>query len=166
MRARLVLSPIVATLLLFSCRTDAAPDGGPRFERSRLSVVQRDGTVHGLDVELALDDAQRAHGLMWRTKLGENEGMLFVFDEDAPRSFWMRNTLIALDMIFVRSDGTIAGIVENAPPRTDTPRGIGAEPTRYVLEVRGGWCAQRGVKKGDRVELTEALRRAEDVRAR
>ncbi len=102
-------------------------------------------------VEVARTDAQREHGLMERRGLGPDSGMLFVFDETGEHAFWMKNTLIALDMIFIDASERISGIVENAEPLTTTPR-IGG-PSRYVLEVNGGYCAVHGVSAGDSVRL-------------
>jgi uncharacterized membrane protein (UPF0127 family) len=124
-----------------------------------VGIYTRDGARLGVRVELALTASEQSQGLMHRRELAEDAGMLFVFDEDRPHTFWMRNTLIPLDMLFVRADGTIAGIVESAAPQTDAPRRVG-EPSRYVLEVNGGWCAAHGVGAGDRIDLEEALREA------
>ena len=74
--------------------------------------------------------------------------MLFLFEESAPHGFWMKNTLIPLDMIFIGEDGRIVGIVESATPGSTALRDVGA-PSRYVLEVNGGWSAARGVRPGD-----------------
>ena len=95
-------------------------------------------------VSLARTDVERQHGLMYVQNLAPDDGMLFLFDEDQVLSFWMKNTLIPLDMIFIRSDMTVAGVVANAEPLTLSPRSVGV-PSRYVLEVNGGWAAQHGV---------------------
>jgi uncharacterized membrane protein (UPF0127 family) len=83
--------------------------------------------------------------------------MLFLFADTAERSFWMKSTLIPLDMVFVDEGGTIVGIVERAEPRTLTPRTVG-KPSRYVLEVNGGWAASHGVRAGDRVRFENVPR--------
>ena len=77
--------------------------------------------------------------------------MIFVFDGEEERSFWMKNTLIPLDMIFIDGLGRVVGLVERAEPLTETPR-RGA-PSTYVLEVAGGWAGEHGVRVGDRVAL-------------
>jgi uncharacterized membrane protein (UPF0127 family) len=89
---------------------------------------------------------------MYRTSLAEGHGMLFVFDEDASHSFWMKNTLIPLDMLFIARDGTVVGIHPNATPLSTADIRVGT-PSRYVLEVPGGWAARHGVAAGARVEL-------------
>jgi uncharacterized membrane protein (UPF0127 family) len=121
-----------------------------------VEVVTASGTRHPVRVELAVTEDEQRRGLMQRRQLGVDDGMLFVFRAESPQSFWMHDTLLPLDMLFVRSDGRVAGIVENAAPLTDTPRGVPA-PSRYVLEVNGGWCAAHGVAAGDRLDLSAAL---------
>jgi hypothetical protein len=117
-------------------------------------VVLKDaqGGVHRVEVEVAATPESRARGLMWREELPAGQGMLFVFAEEEVQSFWMRNTLIPLDMLFIDSEGRIVGIVERAQPRTLTGRSVGV-PGRYVLEVPGGWCQSKGIATGDTVEL-------------
>jgi hypothetical protein len=103
-------------------------------------------------VEVANDDLARARGLMFRRSLGEDSGMLFIFPDSEDHAFWMKNTLIPLDMIFIGEDGQVVGVVERAAPQTLNPRSVGA-PSRYVLEVNGGYCAKRGIAAGDRVRF-------------
>ncbi len=105
-----------------------------------------------LAVEGAADDASREKGLMFRTAVPEGRGMLFVFAGSAPRTFWMKNTLVPLDMVFIGPDLRILGVVENAEPRTLTPRRVEGS-AQYVLEVAGGTAYARGWQAGDRVEL-------------
>ena len=125
------------------------------FKKSSLVVVTASREIK-FEVELALNDAERSRGLMYREKLGPYDGMLFDFYQDAPVSFWMKNTLIPLDMLFIDHAGVVVGIVENATPLTLSPRGVKI-PSRFVLEVNGGWCARKGVQAGDRVDLGEAI---------
>lgn len=101
-------------------------------------------------VELALTEEQREKGLMFRKKMAENAGMLFVFDADDVKTFWMKNTLIPLDMIFIDKSLKIVGIVENAEPQTLSPRSVYI-PSRYVLEVNGGFSKKHGLAAGDQV---------------
>lgn len=134
----------------------AVPLSAEGLPLSNVLVVKAGGDVLKVAVELAHDDATRTKGLMFRRQLAEDDGMLFLFDESKPLTFWMRNTRIPLDMLFAAADGRIAGIVARAKPGDETPVGP-AEPTRYVLEVPGGWCERHGVKAGDRLEIGEAL---------
>jgi uncharacterized membrane protein (UPF0127 family) len=89
---------------------------------------------------------------MYRSELADGHGMLFVFPEESDHRFWMKNTLIPLDMIFIGADGTIVGIHRDATPLSTAPVGVG-RPSRYVLEVPGGWTGRTGVAPGQRVEL-------------
>jgi uncharacterized protein len=106
--------------------------------------------VHAFTVELATNDAERERGLMFRKELPQGQGMLFDFQRDQPVAFWMHNTYISLDMIFIRGDGRIARIAENAKPESDDLIPSGA-PVRAVLEVIAGTARQLGIKAGDRV---------------
>ena len=107
-------------------------------------------------VELAANDAERERGLMFRKELPEGRGMLFDFKEERPVSFWMHNTYIPLDMIFIRGDGRILSIAENTKPLSDALIPSGG-PVRAVLEVIGGTARKLGIAPGDRVE-SPALR--------
>ena len=109
-----------------------------------------------LSVELAQKDAHRAHGLMFRSKLEDDEGMLFSWPTPEPRSFWMRNTCLALDMLFVNDDAVIVGVLEQVPPWNDQARKVNC-PASHVLEVRAGWVRDHGVAPGQRL-LIEASR--------
>lgn len=95
-------------------------------------------------VTLARTAAEREHGLMGVQNLAMDDGMFFIFENERDRDFWMKNTLIPLDIIFIRADWTVAGIVANAVPLSEEPRGVD-RPSKYVLEVNGGWAAAHGV---------------------
>ena len=110
------------------------------------------GARANVAVEVAATPEAQAQGLMYRRALADGHGMLFVFPAEAPHDFWMKNTFIPLDMIFIAADGRIVGIQANTVPLSTTPLGV-ERPSRYVLEVPGGWAARRGVAAGDRVEL-------------
>lgn len=100
--------------------------------------------------DVADTDESRATGLMYVYQMPEDEGMLFVFDDDQTRSFWMKNTFIQLDMLFINSAGSIVDINERAQPQSTTSYASRA-PAKYVLEVNGGWCSRNGVAIGDSV---------------
>ena len=115
-----------------------------------LTIVSQTGR-HAFQVEVARNDADRAQGLMYRRNMAPDRGMLFDFGRVQPISMWMQNTYIPLDMIFIRADGTIARVAENAEPLSTRTIPSG-EPVRAVLEVNGGTAARLGVKPGDRIE--------------
>jgi uncharacterized membrane protein (UPF0127 family) len=106
-----------------------------------------------LRVEIAATDKQRERGLMFREHLGDDEGMLFLFDGERRNSFWMRNTLIPLDMFFIAADWTVVGVVENATPLTDDPRRVPGF-SQYVLEVNAGFAQKHGLGAGTKVRYT------------
>ena len=118
-------------------------------EQDTIEIVSASG-VHAFTVELAVNDAERERGLMFRKELPEGQGMLFDFQRDQPVAFWMHNTYISLDMMFIRSDGRIMRIEESAKPESDRLIPSGA-PVRAVLEVIAGTASRLGIKPGDRV---------------
>lgn len=119
--------------------------------RTRVTFADAPGAPH-IEVEVALTSAHRAHGLMYRTDLPSGAGMLFSWPAEAPRSFWMHNTCLPLDMLFVAGDGTIVGILEQVPPMNDEPRSVPCS-AQHVIEVPGGWSREHHVAPGQRVEI-------------
>ncbi len=105
-----------------------------------------------VQVEVARQSNERERGLMFRKELAENSGMLFVYPSEAPLSFWMKNTYLPLDMIFINDTMRIVGIVENAEPLTLDARSINT-PARYVLEVNGFFARRHGIQPGGRVRF-------------
>jgi uncharacterized membrane protein (UPF0127 family) len=114
-----------------------------------LEIASKTG-VHAFSVEIVDNDADRAKGLMFRKELPEGRGMLFDFQRDQDVSFWMENTYIPLDMIFIRGDGRILRIAENTEPLSTRLIPSGG-PVRAVLEVIGGTARKLGIAPGDRV---------------
>ena len=132
---------VAAALALAGCR-----DRGP------VAVIRGPGAAVEVSLEVAATPAERERGLMYRRSLAEGRGMLFVFDADGNQSFWMKNTLIPLDLLFIARDGTVVGIHANATPLSTANIAVG-KPSRYVLEVPGGWAARHGVAAGAQVEF-------------
>ena len=118
-------------------------------ELQTLEIASKTG-VHAFSVELVENDADRSKGLMFRKELPEGRGMLFDFHREQDVSFWMENTYIPLDMIFIRGDGRILHIQENAEPLSTRLIPSGG-PVLGVLEVIGGTARKLGIKPGDRV---------------
>ena len=110
-----------------------------------------------VEVELAktTDDVEK--GLMFRRSMADDHGMLFKLDGRRDHTFWMHNTCIPLDMLFLDDDGVIVGIVEGAEPITDTARSVGC-PSVFVLEVNGGFTRKRGIKPGQKITIPFAAR--------
>lgn len=114
-------------------------------------TVSHDGKTHKFRVELARSSQEQAKGLMFRTAMGANEGMLFPFDPPRDASFWMKNTVIPLDIIFIGTDGKVLNISANAAPYSLEPRSSEGV-TKAVLELNGGRAAELGIAPGARVE--------------
>ena len=141
-----------ALLVLAAC---AAPDKagaepGAISPLEDLQVVTRTGT-HNFKVEIADDEAERQNGLMNRPSMGPDRGMLFEFEDERDRAFWMHNTYIPLDIIYIDGAGKIVSIAANATPFSETPiPSMGA--AKGVLELNGGRAAALGIQPGDTVK--------------
>jgi uncharacterized protein len=118
-------------------------------EQQTLEIVSKSG-VHVFSVELAVTEAERERGLMYRKEVPEGYGMLFDFKHEQPVSMWMENTYVSLDMIFIRRDGRILHIAENAEPLSRAIIDSGG-PVLGVLEVVAGTAKKLGIAPGDRV---------------
>ena len=115
-------------------------------------VLHPPGREVTIRVEIARTDEERTRGLMYREHMDADAGMIFLFPAAEPLSFWMKNTYIPLDMIFIGADQRVVGVVENAEPRTLTSRKVEGR-SRFVLEVNGGLTAQIGLRPGSPVEF-------------
>ena len=144
-KALFPLAALVSSGLLLACFAAAAQSG----PQPRLETVQLGAGMHLIRAELAVTPSQQATGMMFRTEMGANEGMLFVNAESSVRCFWMRNTLIPLTIAFIAEDGTIVNLAD-MKPQSDQSH-CSAAPVRYALEMRQGWFAQRGIKPGQRL---------------
>ena len=145
----------MAGAALAACSPQAPAAAAVRSEvQTGLQVVPL--TIHSargalrFTVEVARSLAEQQTGLMFRRSLAADRGMIFPYDPPQNVAFWMRNTLIPLDMVFIRADGTIARIA-NARALDETPVPAG-EPVAAVLELRGGRASELGIREGDRVE--------------
>jgi uncharacterized protein len=141
----------LAAVVLLACCTVLAGATAPvrAAGQDTIDIVTRTG-VHAFSVELATTPAEQERGLMYRKELPEGGGMLFDFQPAQQVSFWMHNTYIPLDMIFIAADGRIVHIAENAKPMSDDliPS---VHPVRAVLEVIAGTVRKFGIASGDRV---------------
>ena len=142
--SRLFRSLAVLFTLLFTLAPLAACS-----QDTRLVINSANGD-HAFTVEVVDTNESRQKGLMFRQSLAPDAGMLFDFKQSGAVSFWMMNTFIPLDMLFIRADGTIANIHVNARPHD--PTGIPSEgPVQFVLEIPGGRSVELGIKAGDSV---------------
>jgi len=144
---------IIPRLLLLSL---LLPSMAPaRAAPTESLIVHAGGSAYRFDIELATTPDQRERGLMYRKSLGANAGMLFMYPDEEPVAFWMKNTLIPLDMLFIKADGQIVHVARNAVPLDETPIASG-QPVRAVLEINGGAADALGIKEGDTVEYKGA----------
>ncbi|HEY4775601.1 MAG TPA: DUF192 domain-containing protein [Xanthobacteraceae bacterium] len=142
-RRWLVGLPAVAAAILIVAPPSVAATIEP------LEIVTGSG-VHTFTVEVVSTEDERAKGLMFRRELPEGRGMLFNFRVEQPVAFWMKNTYLSLDMLFIRADGRILRIAENTEPLSEQPIPSGG-PVLGVLEVIGGTARRLGIAPGDRV---------------
>jgi len=143
MRSRLCVAVLALALAsLVSCAS-RSPAG--------LAVISIDIEGHRIRAEVAAKPEDHSRGLMYRRELGTNQGMLFVYEEPEPLSFWMKNTFVPLSIAFIDDQGTIVHIEDMAPQTTESHRSPKA--VRYALEVNRGWFAERGIKTGNRASF-------------
>lgn len=129
------------------------PDPGGPGELPRGYVTFREASgAPRVAVELARTPESRERGLMYRIRMPEDEGMLFSWDTEEVRTFWMHDTCLPLDMLFIAKDGTIAGVLEQVPTLNDDSRTIPC-PVAHVLELGAGYARAHGIQAGQRVEF-------------
>lgn len=144
-------------LLVLSIAANACSHSTQAARRGEPEVVlaTRAGEEH-VKVEIARTAAERQRGLMYRQKLEPGRGMIFLFEQpEKPMKFWMKNTYIPLDMIFISPDKHVVYVEENAEPLTTTSRGPDDEESQFVLEVPGGWARAHGVERGVAVKFVD-----------
>jgi uncharacterized membrane protein (UPF0127 family) len=140
--------------MLAACGAPTSSTGAPVEQQGQTGLRKAPLTIstasadRHFTVEVAASPEEQATGLMFRTALGDQAGMIFPYDPPMEVGFWMKNTLIPLDMIFIRADGRIARIAANTVPRSLQPVPSG-EPVAAVLEIRGGRAAELGIRPGD-----------------
>jgi uncharacterized protein len=151
---RMAVLGLIAPVFLASCdMLDEPPPLAPAKPAALLTATIRIDTTNGpkaLSVEIAADAVSQERGLMYRTQLAPDAGMLFDFHQEVRVSFWMKNTPLPLDMVFIKKDGTVSSVEPNAIPYSTAPI-PSAEPVRAVLEINGGRARDLGIKPGDRV---------------
>lgn len=135
-----------ALSIALACQSQAVERTAPRLREGTVRFETPRGPWL-VRVEIAATDADRARGLMFRRELPQDRGMLFVFDRAEEHSFWMHNTFLSLDLIFIGEDRRVVGVVASAPPQTDALRSVG-KPSRYVVEVGAAEAAAHAVGPG------------------
>ncbi len=147
---------IAALILIFMPKktaNDAASINAASMftKQGELTFTKKDGKpIISIDIEFADDDNKREIGLMGRPVMDEHQGMLFIFEEEFMASFWMKNTIIPLDMIFINKIGEVVTICKNTTPFSEQTYSATA-PTLLVLEVNAGFTDKFGIKEGDRI---------------
>lgn len=149
--AALALAALLGGTAWFNNRAPAAQEAPAVPHTETLTIVGKNGQKHVFNVEIAATTPDRERGLMFRDKMDPDHGMLFEMDHDAVVYFWMKNTFIPLDILFIAKDGTIRHIHENAVPQSLAPIGSKTSVTG-VLELNGGRSKTLGIAEGDKVE--------------
>lgn len=167
--SRRLISGLIGTVLcctavfLMACgekKSEQLPPEKVSFTKEGTLHIQNAGgdTIRFiLDIEFAETDYEIQTGLMYRDKMENNQGMLFVFKQEAPHAFYMKNTLIPLDLLFIRSDSTITRIAKNAQPLDESSIPSG-EPVQFVLEIKAGMSDSWGLNTGDRITTLKRIR--------
>ncbi|MBK7874064.1 MAG: DUF192 domain-containing protein [Saprospiraceae bacterium] len=144
-----------AGLVIFSLLpSKEKPLSGPRFQKEGTLqfIGSQEQIIQTIDIEIADNEFDQAQGLMWRKSMEEHQGMLFVMDKMEEQSFWMLNTYIALDIIFLDAHLKIVKIKANAQPQSlDAIKS--ERPAQYVLEVNAGYCEKYNIKEGDKIQF-------------
>jgi uncharacterized membrane protein (UPF0127 family) len=151
---RILVAFLVLSVLVVSAGVGCGgSDGDVPSAETPVVVLRPPGRPEvRVRVEVARTPAERSRGLMFREQLEADAGMLFIYEEEGNLTFWMKNTLIPLDMIFISKELRVAGIVANAEPQTETLRSVD-RPSQFVLEVNGGFAAENGISAGTEVEF-------------
>lgn len=147
----MIKTALLSFLIMLTMVACDQPSSAAQKSPNQMTIVTAGGKRHDFKIELALTPIQQQNGLMYRTEMAADAGMLFYFSEEAPRAFWMKNTLIPLDMIFIKKDGRILNIHENAIPNDLTS--IPSDgPVVAVVELNGGITRKLGIKAGDKID--------------
>lgn len=139
------MKPFSISLAILTCCLTMAPPS-LQAQQSRLPVITLTAGMNLIRAEVAARDADRQQGLMYREKMGANEGMVFVFEGPAQVCMWMKNTLIPLSVAFIDTTGTIVNIEDMQPQTTESH--CARKPIRYALEMNQGWFRQKNIKPG------------------
>ena len=147
-----LISPLAVAGMLTLALLNARPAQAeaPQGQPQKLPTVQLSAGMHLIRAEVAQTPQEQATGLMWRTEMGANDGMLFIFPKAGVQCFWMKNTLLPLSIAFLNEQGEIVNIDE-MKPRSEASH-CSAQPVRHVLEMNSGWFQKRGLKSGSKLK--------------
>ncbi len=141
------------TIFLYSCNEEKNSSSSiPFVKEAEIIIINSKSDTLRFDVELATTPYQQAQGLMNRYSLEDNQGMFFIFNNNIQHSFWMKNTYISLDIIFVNEDFKVLQIHENAFPLSEEAI-LSNEPCKYVLEIKGGLSSKLNIMPNDSIQL-------------
>lgn len=143
-------TPLTAVMLVMAMVLIAST-GQAQFTQPQALLQRPQGEIRVL-LELARSPQEMQRGLMFRKELDENAGMLFIYEKDGDHHFWMKNTYLPLDMLFISADGQVLGIVENAEPLSLESLSVGV-PSRYVLELNAGYCRRHAIHVGSKMRF-------------
>lgn len=153
---------IPSSIILYNYETNKESlrnnESGKRYEppftkNGQLFFINKDkkNVIKSIEIEIADDDDKRAQGLMWRRSMADSIGMLFIFEKERPLSFWMKNTYIPLDIIYVNKSMEIVTIQENTMPLSEMSI-PSDKPAQFVVEVNAGFCITHGIMNGDKIK--------------
>lgn len=143
-----LIGVIILAFIFIPTADQLAIDGTIYFETSVKEVP--------INVEVVKNSEERAKGLMYRKEMARDRGMLFIFDRQEIQSFWMKNTYLSLDLIFIDESKKVVGVLANVPPLNEQSRKID-QPSRYVLEANAGWALENQISIGTKINGIEEL---------
>ncbi|SHF49309.1 hypothetical protein SAMN05444483_101322 [Salegentibacter echinorum] len=158
-RKYLILSAFLGCAFFTSCKDDDPSEKNIETEEivftkeGEATLLKASGdTIKKLDIEIADDNYERQTGLMYRDSMEEEQGMLFIYDKAAPRSFFMKNTYIPLDIIYFGADSTAVSLQENAKPEDETSL-PSEKPAQFILEINAGLAKEWNFEVGDKIDF-------------
>ena len=158
-RRSIILSAVLAASFLSSCKDDNDTEDPIETEEitftkeGEATLLKSSGdTIKQIDIEIADNSYERQTGLMYRESMEDDQGMLFIYDDEAPRAFYMKNTYIALDIIYFASDSTAVSFQKNAQPQDESSL-PSEEPAQFVLEVNAGLADDWNIEVGDKIDF-------------
>lgn len=163
----IIAASVIVAIILLTVKPNFDDEHGNNSNRSSEIEFRKDGEltfyknksdqiIETIDIEIVDDEFERARGLMYRYTMSDSVGMLFIMEREEPQSFWMRNTYISLDIIYLNSNLEIVKIQKYTEPLTDDPI-PSYEKAKYVVEVNGGFCDLNSINEGDYIKYNKQL---------